>query len=172
MFSETEATREINKGGNFVDFIEYASKKYGPVLEEDFPYYEDETTGKHKSFSQEELGSLLDVTPCAYIGSYIHFPSITKNEKDNVMSKEELTEFRNKVKKHIMENGAISTSIIAIDCFKSEFYNPETFAAYFNYTGDGRFAEHGHLVAIIGWDDNFPKENFAKEINLNMMAHT
>ena len=161
LFSETEARREINTGGNYTEFQEYVSKKYGPVNEEDFPYYENEEMQIYKRYYQGELSSLLEVTPSAYVGEYTTFPSI---EKENTYySDEELSNFRNQVKNHIMENGALFTSIIAPSYYSGEFYNNNTYAAYFPYSNDYRFFDHAHTVAIIGWDDNFSKDNFVEE---------
>ena len=160
LFSETDANRNINTSGSYSEFQEYVNKSYGPVSEKDFPYYKDEIMQIHKDYTEDELESLLNVTPLAYVGEYVNFPSISKNT--NTYSDEELSEYRKKVKKHIIDNGAVYTLIVAPSYFTEEFYNDHTYAAYFPNTTDPRFMERLHSVAIIGWDDNFSKENFAE----------
>lgn len=154
LFPETSENRDINTAGSFNTFKEYASNKFGPVSEEDFPYYDG---SNHKSYTKDELQSLLNVTPLAYVNEFTSFPGV--NKLSETYTDEELTEFRNKVKKHIMENGALTTTIIAPTYYEYEYYNPETYAAYFNES-KGEFFDHLHLVAIIGWDDNYSKDNF------------
>ncbi|MBR3134314.1 MAG: hypothetical protein IKG56_02515 [Clostridia bacterium] len=161
LFTESDANREVNTGGNYTEFQDYMYKKLGPVDEKDFPYYEDEKESNYKEYSKEELPSLLDITPKAYIGEFEEFPSVNKVSND--YSDAELTEFRNQVKKHIIDNGALFTSIIAPTYFTGEFYNDETNSAYFPNMNDYRFYDHSHAVAIIGWDDNYSKENFCEE---------
>lgn len=161
LFSQTNASRKINTAGNYELFQEYANKKFGPALETDYPYYEDENQSIHKNYTQDELDSLLKNTPLAYVGEYVTFPSVNKDEDE--YSYVELEEYRQTVKKHIMENGAIYTAITAPTYYKGEFYNINTFAAYFPTTDDSRFMEHAHAVAIIGWDDDFSKDNFIEE---------
>ena len=158
LFSQTQETRKINTSGSYSNFQEYANKKFGPVSENDFPYFEDEATLKHKEYKQSELDSLLNVTPLAYVGEYVSFPSI--NKETTQYTDQELLEFREQVKKHIMENGAIFTIITAPSYFSGEYYNESTYGAYFNTTNDNRFWDHSHAVPIIGWDDNYSKDNF------------
>ncbi|MBR3116406.1 MAG: hypothetical protein IKF36_00840 [Bacilli bacterium] len=151
LFKDSVSNRKINTGGSYSEFKDYVNKKFGPVLEKDFPYGE--------SYNVDNFDSLLNVTPFAYVSEYIQFPSI--NKESNSYTEEELTDFRNKVKEHIMTNGAVETSIIAPTYYENEFYNPITHAAYFP-TKESRFVDHGHSVAIIGWDDNYSKDNFAE----------
>ena len=161
LFTESDGNREVNTGGNYTEFQDYLYKKLGPVDERDFPYYEDEKESNYKEYSKEELSSLLDITPKAYIGEFEEFPSV--NKAYNEYSDAELTGFRNQVKNHIVDNGALFTSIIGPTYFTGEYYNNETNAAYFPNMNDYRFYNHAHAVAIIGWDDNFSKENFCED---------
>ena len=148
LFPETNESRDINTSGSFNEFKEYVGNKFGPVNEEDFPY--------GKSYTKEELPSLLEVTPVAYVDEYESFT------KDDNYTEDELIEFRNNVKKHIMENGALTTSIISPSYYDYEYYNPNTYSAYFNEK-KYEFTNHSHLVAIIGWDDNYSKDNFLED---------
>lgn len=75
------------------------------------------------------------------------------------------------IKKSIIENGAIVTDIYISHDGNSTFpytndkyYNTETFA-YYSDGRDGKYFEKyngipNHAVSIIGWDDDFSKDNF------------
>lgn len=41
------------------------------------------------------------------------------------------------------------------------YYNSETYAYYCNTEGLTTAQLNGHCISIVGWDDNYPKENFA-----------
>ncbi|MCR5544637.1 MAG: leucine-rich repeat protein [Eubacterium sp.] len=59
------------------------------------------------------------------------------------------------IKKYIMEQGAGVISYASGDWYDYNtysYYNPY-YESWFN----------GHLVAVVGWDDDYPKENFVKE---------
>ncbi len=57
------------------------------------------------------------------------------------------------VKQILLENGAVTLSYHADG--EATYYNAETFAWY---DDSGAAADHG--VTVIGWDDNYPRENF------------
>lgn len=161
LFSQTMATRKVNTSGGFSEFQEYINKKYGPVSEEEYPYYIEKGSSIQKKYTQDELTTFLDITPMAYIGEYVSFPSV--NKEYNQYTETELVEFRKTVKNHIMENGAIFTIVTAPNYYTGEFYNDNSHSAYFPTTSDFRFMENSHAVAIIGWDDDFSKDNFISE---------
>ena len=163
LFEDTMAFRDINTGGNYGYFVDYMKKKYGTTLESDFPYYDE--NGKVTSYTKEELPNLVNITPVAYASTFINFPFLDKENK--TYTEEELTEYRNNVKEHIMTNGSLYTSIIAPDRYSNINYNPVTYAAYFPSTSPDYF-DNSHAVSIIGWDDNYSKDNFVEN---NKPAH-
>jgi len=67
----------------------------------------------------------------------------------------------NKVKSAIYKYGGVETSIymeMDYGSTTSEFYNEETHSYFY----DGK-ASPNHDIVIVGWNDHYPKENFAKK---------
>lgn len=144
--------RRPNTNGNFEEAIDYITGGYGPVLEEDVPYNVDYTIDDYDSF--------LNITPLAYVGSYINFPIIVKDEGNKTDTKQ-MEEIRNQIKRHIMNNGSVAALTIAPQC-SDEIYNEETAAEFISPDVENYIDTSGyrHIVSIIGWDDNYSKENF------------
>lgn len=59
---------------------------------------------------------------------------------------------RQYLKKTIMNKGAVATSYF---CYDDRYFNEDTGAYYCNRSHEGN-----HAVTIIGWDDNYSKNNF------------
>lgn len=57
------------------------------------------------------------------------------------------------IKEKIMELGAASVPLYSGE-LTGNYYNPKTGAFY------SRENKTGHVVAVVGWDDNYPRENF------------
>ncbi|MCQ2976883.1 MAG: lectin like domain-containing protein [archaeon] len=55
------------------------------------------------------------------------------------------------IKYLILNYGAVST----VYCHNDSYYNEDTHSYYYNYDDD-----INHAVAIVGWDDNYSKDNF------------
>ena len=55
------------------------------------------------------------------------------------------------IKRAIIKNGAVTFDYSG----NPEYYNPPTYSIYDNTTYDS-----AHTVAVVGWDDNYPKEKF------------
>lgn len=134
-------------GGAFFNFKKYTSYNRGPVLESEVPY--------GTKYSEDKFEYLYNLESKAYVEKTIDFPTI--NKISGTYTDEELELFRNKVKKHIMENGSIYA------CIFSE--NIKMINGYSTLYNKASFIDHA--ISIIGWDDNFPKENF-KDENGNM----
>lgn len=141
--------RDLHSGGSFHFFTDIAAS-IGTISEAKFASL---------SINPDVSGNNTDYFRLAlndeplYITKTVDFPSIYKtNSQVADKTKDELQEFRNLVKAHIMTNGALYTAISA----PWGWGTPRYCATGSNgcYTN--------HAMSIIGWDDNYPKENFGK----------
>lgn len=65
----------------------------------------------------------------------------------------------NIVKKMIMDYGAVSWSY-----YNDAKYVNESTGAYYNNAGGSGSAKTNHAIMAVGWDDDYPKENFREDI--------
>ncbi len=65
----------------------------------------------------------------------------------------------NVVKKMIMDYGAVSWSY-----YNDAKYVNESTGAYYNNAGGSGSAKTNHAIMAVGWDDDYPKENFREDI--------
>ena len=148
--------RQIHNGGNFSEFVDY-SLLTGAVLEETVPYgvtSKNTINGKEftyftpNDFNEEIYSKFTSMNTVARATEVVDFPFVTKTDgkvDDEKINEEKLIEFRNVVKLHIMKNGSIYT-VIKSTTEKNAYCNK-------NCGGD-------HAVSIVGWDDNYSKDNF------------
>ena len=64
---------------------------------------------------------------------------------------------RETIKTAIYEYGAVVGNYHVND----NFYNPSTYGYYCNTEGLMTYQLNGHCISVVGWDDNYSKENFA-----------
>lgn len=125
--------RAIHSGGQFSEFTDYF-KISGPILEDGI-IYGDQAESTYKDFINRDSNIIVTKT--------ISFPSIYKG--NNATSDEDTKLIRNSIKKHIMKNGGVYAGIF----MKNQLNQFSTQ----NFFGN-------HAITIIGWDDNYSKENF------------
>ena len=142
--------RTIHQGGNFSNFKRYISES-GVVLEKDAPY---------RDHTEEEYSKFNDIKKVVEVTETVEFPTIYKSE-DAEYTEQEIKEFRELVKKHIMKNGGLY-SVIATPDYGTKYLNTTTNAEC--YLGDNMdYLQSGrefHAVTVVGWDDNYSKDNF------------
>ncbi|MBU5429177.1 Ig-like domain-containing protein [Kineothrix sp. MSJ-39] len=139
----------LTQGGNTLLTMWHLVSWCGPVAEEKAPY------NGLVADSSADMGGLLGAansTGAAYGEDACHVQNaflINMGTSADVQRKQE-------VKKLIMQYGALgmsyysSTSSQYDDPAHDSYYNPDVTST-------------NHAVAVIGWDDSFPKENFAQQ---------
>lgn len=151
--------RKTTDGGSSIISMAYLTNGQGAVLEEEMPF--------ENNMNNIDINE-IDIDPSYYVKSYIHFPSIYKTINGNsitysdgvskVYSDNEVNNIRNLIKEHLVENGSVVayTSVDSFQCYNNP-NDPTKSYAYFN--GDGNNGVN-HAVSIVGWDDNYSKDNF------------
>lgn len=128
--------RRLHDGGNAGEFESIE----GMVLEEEFPY------GEYDADLYKD--SVKSLQPTIYVNEIVYFPN-PKNKSDS-----EKKDFRDTVKRHIMNYGSVYCSV----------YSPDSTADYMNknnmYSTGSEMPKGFHAMSVIGWDDNYSKDNF------------
>ncbi len=122
----------FQNGGNNTSAVASLSKWVGAAYEERAPYDSSQTLDKSLKFMSDYL--VQDV--------YNVNPWLSNHETYSVPF----------IKKLIYEHNAVS---VFYDSSK-DYYNPDTYSQFCLETGK----EASHAVLAVGWDDNYPKENF------------
>lgn len=133
--------REYNEGGSFSMAAAYLTRGSGPVYEWQSPY---------EDFS---AATDIDFSPDYKINEIVYIPT-KKNALDN-----------QEIKQAVMKYGAVGCTYFSSDEYLSEdgasYYLPADYNAGRAPVGSPSITTEPHAVAIVGWDDNYAKENFS-----------
>ena len=159
--------REVNSGGNFFQAYGYLASGAGPILESDMPFvntsakiYLSEISGKEV---QAQLVEHKVFTPIykEKNGNSITYTNGQTDEDRVVYTSNQITTFRNEIKSHIKQYGAVG-SMTAIKSHKF-FNDPTNYLNSKTYNCDDSNTQADHAIVIVGWDDNYDKSNFNEE---------
>ncbi len=127
----------IAEGGSAINGVAYALSWFGVQLESSDIY--------------DELGKLTDI---------IYDSNMSVHVQDVIIIPGQTNQTTQKIKEALLKYGALSISYSA-DHF-DPIFNEETYAFYGNSTYDdtGELRLPNHAVSIVGWDDNFSRDNF------------
>lgn len=144
--------RRLHAAGSF-DAYKDIAMSIGTMQESDYQDLsikaDDEFWPKSKNFDYLKLAK--NDNP-VYITETVDFPVLRKSDGQILdKTEDEVAEFRDLVKAHIMKNGALYTAIASPH---------DDGLRYCAESGPG--CQQNHAVAIIGWDDNYARENFGK----------
>lgn len=130
----------------------YFSRWGGPLTEEQNPYpeyslVETQEGGYQFQPSEDEVEILIDQTPVYHLQDAIWLPQ-REDALDN-----------DYVKSAIYTYGGVDAYYLEA----YEFRNEREAAIYVPELTDeelGQYSAGGHCITLVGWDDNYPKENF------------
>ena len=156
--------RDVGNGGLLVVGLAYLTNGQGAVLEQDMPFKNEE-----KKISLSEIDKEVNTI----VNDYYNFPTVHKEyEKDSngntisvkykkpngsLYTEAELKALRNMIKEHLVKNGAIASMTGGNYLEYYNASNPFNATAY-NCNTNTKIRDHA--ITIVGWDDNYSRENF------------
>jgi len=164
--NEKGAAREIGTGGLPVNALAYLTNGQGAVLGSDMPF---ENNENKINLSEINKKAHTDVT------GYAALPSIFKkysqdgsveytNGNEYKYSDTDVKSLRDIIKSYLINHGAIA-SITAAN--STQYYNNSYIQASTAYFCNDSSVTRDHAVTIVGWDDNYSRNNF----NQNARPH-
>ncbi len=130
----------LDFGGNYLNAAEFMTKGFGYIRESDLKYIND--TDSARFDSNGNINCNLNSLKSDSVSRVTDVYQVDIKSDNGFMI----------VKEAIMQNG-----IVGISYFHDNSYYNDTTNSYYNYVNDSS----NHAVTIVGWDDNYPIENFA-----------
>ena len=146
----------LNVGGNHWITGQYLSKGFGFISEEDLPYAEsdediDDYTRDPRFDDENNLNIDLDALADKEIYDLTDLYQVNIHDENGMKI----------VKEAVMQNGAVGIGFnpgtSSVELF-TRCYKTETHAFYCEREGNA-----DHLVTVVGWNDNFSRENFVND---------
>lgn len=141
----------LTNGGNDIRGVVRLMNWNGAAAENDYPYVTGNLPESLERTTAQDARLYLEN---AY--RYDFAGAITeKVGEETIVNQEKKAEAIKVVKQMITDYGAVSWSYYS----DSEYLN-QTTGAYCNTVGGSGRAKTNHAIMAVGWDDNYPKENF------------
>ena len=171
-------TNNVRSGRNRNSDLPYLVN-YGPILESDDPYIPMKGEGGEDNYLTQEQVNEAAKNPVIKDGVKqimgFEFLKTVDTAKVNSPEDEELLQIKEAIAKN---GGVVADMYMAHDGNKTfpytdvKYYNPETKAYYFDGNDSDRASKYNpkeadgikyganHAITIVGWDDDFSKDNF------------
>ena len=140
-------SKPLDFGGSNIDNLLYWTSGIGPVSTTNFPITSESNP------IEKPANEILVQTEDVQVENQLFFPSINMQ----TATLEEKQEYINSIKQAILDCGAVSFASMAPG-EGLPGYNEENNAVYTESQNEVSAAPH--MMLIVGWDDNFIKENF------------
>lgn len=128
---------------------------YGNDLDNDYKLINTYLSDDKAEIDEERLANIQEKmkqsNAVKYVTETIRIPSITKEIKEDETKQDEVKEIRTVIKKHIMEYGSLYAHI-SMNNYRG--YNGNIVLNYQDVMSSS------HAINIVGWDDDFSKDNF------------
>lgn len=121
----------------------FYAARFGAALEQDIP----------KGDYSGKLTAIEEAVPACVVTATIDFTDLTQAEEID-------SQLLLIIKKHLMRYGSLSTDIHSPDLSAGDAYQPDNFAYYYRESVFHEELRPTHHISIVGFDDNYPKENF------------
>ena len=140
--------RNVGDGGNWYYAQSYLTNGTGAINESDMKFENNE--------DQIELSQIQNKTVTSQVYDTIEFEDYMKADAGKK------NEIMNQIKQHIQNYGSVFASIHGDSSSSSIYpcYNNDTGAIY---CSNSLTHKPDHAISIIGWDDNYPIDNFHKD---------
>ena len=149
--------KRINEGGIFANSIAYYASGMGPVLEKDMPFVNSMELINISEIQNKQVQMQLEdaiVFPNVY-KSFDSYGNVTYTNGSGVSyTNDDMTNFRSKVKEHIIKYGALGSRSYLSNNY--DYFNTDRTAYFCN----NKNIVENHAITIVGWDDNYSKNNF------------
>ncbi len=142
----------------------YCVSGRGPVLEEAMPF--------QNNMSKINIEEIQGKDVVRQVNQYTIFPTVFKSYGsgtvtysdggEKVYSDSDIQEIRNKIKDHLIKYGAVASYTYVVENDQNKYFNIANVdgkQAYAYFCDDAN-AIANHQITIVGWDDNFSKDNF------------